>query len=307
MFDPPKTKEGREYDRWIDRIVPDAFRASAPPGVVYHYTDWNAVEAIITSRKIRATYFRQMDADANECRHADPLIMQVAARLLRDPRLKRSTAAAHIVQYFLDHYVEEMLGAKEGLNFYIACFCLAADDPQLWKSFGRDGQGYSLGVKLLEHERIAPKNGLIHFPMQVIYEPGDVEGRTEKLFRRIVTRLDSYSSRTAHELQNLCWSAMLRAALFTNLSHKPADKFAAEREWRIVVWPRGREANPERYVYVPARVHDRRVALESVHVGAKNGQAGVNRVVEFLRAQGYGTEEPMPKVTLSEHAGPKAA
>jgi hypothetical protein len=112
------------------------------PKVLYHYTTWEAAEAIIRSQRFRASA-HDCTNDETELIAADALILASVRHLLES---SQSVVARRVLRLFEEVYPISRLGASR--RAYLTCFSQHRDDPGQWQRYGDNGAGVCLGVRL---------------------------------------------------------------------------------------------------------------------------------------------------------------
>jgi len=299
-------KSRQLLDRQIDDVVGAQLlklTGTSSPSAVYHYTGWDGFEGILRERCFRMTDFHCVD-DELELRHTDDLMRGVIYRLAQN--LSLASPAGRALSNFRRQYPAKSIANLNGYTPFLACFCVAEDDTFMWSSasYGRAGEGYCLGIKLLAEprdeeidRRFAPAT------LPVSYDAKTIEQWIDHGFRQVLTRIGRDGSSASMFMAN---NAMFRLAAFASLALK-GDRFRDEKEWRLVMWVPNNQSivqvveGPRRYIVMPLRKARQPIVLDSVHVGAKLGVAGVRRAEQLLGELGYGSEgmPSMPPVLLS--------
>jgi hypothetical protein len=291
------------YDSAVDKIIDRTFKRPLPPAL-YHYTNEAGLRGILESRVIHATHFSDLKADSLELRHVDPLVVRVA----QDLWTKATPRWCNILGEFLEEYPRLKIAEVPGPPPHIACFCLEADRPLLWRDFGDAGTGYCVGFKMLKEEHEVKIGDAQNFP--VIYSPEEQEALIRNAFRSVIEAQRKFSSLSARDTRSIALNGMYRIAAFTNIGSK-AKSFEHERESRLVVSqlippsPALRTLEHPRRILWPLRRAGAMPFLDSIHVGFRHDAQEVQRVTAFLRGLGYGEGEnpPLPPVTLSTAGG----
>ena len=99
--------------------------------ILYHYTDFQAVDGILRCAQLRVNNVLRMN-DSAEMRHfMNRLSSAIAARLSREGYPEQ---AAEILALFR----EEM---KKEYSAFAACFSFRRDDAAQWERYGNQGRG----------------------------------------------------------------------------------------------------------------------------------------------------------------------
>jgi hypothetical protein len=281
------SKQSEAFDQYVDGVVARTFEAERVE-TLYHYTSQQAFAAIIESRCFRSTHFEHMTADADELRHADALIDQVASEMAE--RFPTGIAAAAIRKFKARHDVDKI--SKARVDIWLACFCKDRDAPLLWQRFGHEGNGVCLGIACLD-ETYPLTDGFTTVLGPVEYD----EHQRADLLRHTFYELLTEAARIGDGARiEIAVSGMLRTAAIANITFKHA-KFTEEREWRMIVSQEERLATgpAEPRLDWPLRPNKQPIVIRSVDVGSKLGDDAMEFVREHLERLGYG-EPGMPSM-----------
>jgi hypothetical protein len=280
----------------FERLVRDrvqALFAEAPPSVVYHYTSWGGFEGLLKSSSFHAKHYRDLD-DELEFQHADEVILD-AARELSGRR--RRELAASVLRRLVASYVHNRLTARPDFDVYVACFSVAADAPHLWRTqYGRYCKGYCFGIHNLDepHPLIGDPH-VIGGIMRVVHDPELIREKVTAEWKQILDALDNHPDGGTNEAHCTALNGLLHVAAYASMSFK-TRRYAPEQEWRQCFWvtPESglnmwRCEQGKRWVAWPMRKDGQRLMLDSVCVGAANGQTGLDQANELLRELGYGS------------------
>jgi hypothetical protein len=298
------TREQRELDNKIDVAVRSHF-ASPSPAVVYHYTSRFGLEKIVEGRAIRATQHETLE-DKLECVLAGEYIPEIVAEL-RGSKAYRHTAATDSLLGRAPQFYRLRRNATPKLDFHVSCFCLDAEREYLWREFGRKGEGYCLGLRVLADESHSVAKGTVAFTSPVEYRR---EAQLEILrsgWLKVLKLLNGYSRRDDAVAVDIALVALGRVTTIADIVFK-RESYSREQEWRLLVWPTESYEGLEQYqdgskrgVLWPLRAGKKLPYVESVHVGANTGRDAVAEVTEMLSKRGYGGEDapPMPRIERS--------
>ena len=145
-----------------------------PYGVLYHYTDFQALDGILRSAQLRVNNVLNMN-DAAEMRHfMGRLCAAVAAKLERED----DSRAAGVRRLF-----QEELKKEFSYSAYAACFSFRRDDAAQWERYGNRGRGVCVAFQGEYLERMAKGAISLH---RVFYQD-DMEGHplVEAFCRRL--------------------------------------------------------------------------------------------------------------------------
>lgn len=195
------------------------------PRVLYHYTSWNAAEAIIGSQQFRATA-HDCTNDPAEFASADATIIELA---------REAFARAHgpvsrrVLRLFIDHYDVFRIGASR--RAYLVCFSTSRDDPNQWCRYGCRGEGVCLGLRLLGADSpIIPGVSTTFMPVNYGTE-SELRSKIESWLAAFVSACDR-----AEDIEHnwrLAIDALNVSAAAWALTTKHLD-WASEREVRVI-------------------------------------------------------------------------
>jgi hypothetical protein len=287
----------------LDQTVSDAFTI-APPGVLYHYASWEAAENILTRQEFWATSF-DCTNDRDELVAADPVIINVAERLLES-----ATGSVRVVlAQFIEHF--QRFHVTHAMPVYLSCFSTERDDRHFWCSaYAQHGEGVCLGLRVLTEKGPPPIQG--GSLLKVEYAEVSLRRKLEGSFNRvcsIIARADETPENCAQAL-----SALYRISAFASISTKHQE-WAIEREYRVVTLIADADHQPEernagnrviRYWPIRLRAENKSISLVEVIVGPnQDADRGRERAQEILRAAGYVEGPPeYPESILASAVAP---
>ena len=275
-----------------DRIAHAAF-APHLPGSLWHYTRWEGLVGILSSRKLWATDYRTQHTDELEFRHADSAILGLARTLAADGKLtpwQRQRLAT---------WVDTLQGnplRKASDRLFITSFCTRGDSKHMWQQFGHDAQGFAIELEILREEISMPEFGLMF--MEVDYDLTSVVQRLRDVVLRTLDAnsriLSTNPARAAWLTERQLWFAGARAAIQCK-----GASYVNDLEWRRVATVRETHKglildNPRR-LEVPIRDHAKLPAVRTIAIGANALPDAEARIAQLLREQGY-TDESAPRV-----------
>src|SRR5271155_332278 len=114
---------------FLDGIVTRVGRPPSPHKILYHYTGWEGLKGILSSRAFRSTA-HDCTNDEAELKSADEIVMEVA----RVYQGRASGLAADVFNMFLKNYRDTTVA---GLTMYLACFSSVRDNDKMWQMYGR--------------------------------------------------------------------------------------------------------------------------------------------------------------------------
>lgn len=206
---------------------------TVPSRDLFHYTDVQGFESIITSGELLATHVRYM---------SDHLEIAYGRRLLHQVLYDE---AAHWRPEQVDFFERALLAMSHTEDgkptpVYAVAFSEVGDDMAQWDRYGNRGVGYSLGFApeaLNQIEKTGPflsewdELGL----RQVVYDEAVQHSLLKSLISRGVALVDSdiqeWASTEQHGLTTL--ARQMASHLLELLSSFKHPGFAAEREWRL--------------------------------------------------------------------------
>jgi hypothetical protein len=300
--------KGRRVRKWLDPLALDQMfdgvvgftSGVAVPRVLYHYTGWEGAKGIIASQQFWATA-HDCTNDEAELVSADSIIVEVAKEL----RENASGAAAKVLDLFVAHYPEKQIARM--ITVCLACFSVARDDKGQWMSYGDNGKGVCLGVRLIDEPPPEGSNGKL-----VIVDYSEASWR--KMLREEFGKICSFLSRpdvlTTPMNCQLGVSALNRIAAFASISAKQ-PKWACEQEVRhATLVPQGsRDQLKERksaeqvkqYLPITVRADGKRVAFSEITIGPnRNVEETREQLTHLLKEAGYKEDdEEYPEITVS--------
>ena len=183
--------------------------------ILYHYTDFQAVDGILRQAQLRVNNVLRMN-DSAEMRHfMNRLCTAVAERLESD-----GEQAGQVRQLFQ----EEL---KKEYSAFAACFSFHRDDAAQWERYGNRGRGVCIAFQGRFLQQMA--KGALSL-QTVFYQDSMTEHNLTGVFYRLVKRKKELSGKSddIKKAMNYAWSC---SAAFKHPS------FLSEREVRLVVSP----------------------------------------------------------------------
>lgn len=214
------------FDQARDELYAE-FGETAQP-IAYHYGPTSAVRAIVETGKVWATDVAFLN-DPIEWKHGHALVAAEIKRAGTDPR-----AVDEGVLQRLDQIADHVLQRAER-KFFLMCasLCTNSDDLALWRPYGADGDGCSVGIDLA---KIAHDQSL-HSPAvgRIIYEEREKAERVKKaVAKHVSTCLDlkKHGSPSKDVFIELSRSLQVIAGqLAMTMKH---HAYSSEREWRLL-------------------------------------------------------------------------
>lgn len=160
----------------------DSVAAKPTPNVIYHYTDYAGLHAILQTGILWFTDVFSMN-DPSEIHHG----MKQSVDHLRH-MVEQADSRLH--RFFLDKYeafISE--GLKQSAHYNICCFSTLCDSLSQWRAYADNGTGYALGfdAKALEvaYAYVGGKRASNRSLFHVTYE----DGKLSELQRRLVAAM----------------------------------------------------------------------------------------------------------------------
>lgn len=133
----------RTYERVATEVLQDfvsAIEATAPPPMIYHYSNDVGLQGIIQSGKLWFSDIFGLN-DPSELRHGLKVAIDVLRSRVTDARPEIATFASQLERFDVD------AGIEAAGHFFICCFSGDADDLGQWRAYADDGRGYALGFE----------------------------------------------------------------------------------------------------------------------------------------------------------------
>lgn len=187
--------------------------------ILYHYTDFQALDGILHSAQLRVNNVLNMN-DAEEMLYfMSGLCDAVAGRLEEEGDSERAMAVRELFQ--------EELKKEFSYSSYAACFSLHRDDAAQWERYGNRGRGVCIAFQGRFLQQMA--KGALSL-QTVFYQDSMTEHNLTGVFYRLVKRKKELSGKSddIKKAMNYAWSC---SAAFKHPS------FLSEREVRLVVSP----------------------------------------------------------------------
>lgn len=248
--------------RLLERLMTHGER----PRRLYHYTSSEGFLGILASMRIWATDIRYLN-DAKEYQYTLDLVQTV----LEYRRAKITAAEAPLLDRFT-----RALDSAPNMRLYVSCFSRLGDALSQWRAYARGGFSLSFDPDLLLAAAVDyPEPTLL---LQCVYERGEQESyinhAIDSLLRDFHAAVDAGANEqemlNAYEVHFFAHAVML-ASCFKH------PKFEEEKEWRLIVRPRGVEKGA-----VGRRVRTGNrwlVPYREVPLAAENGTLEIREVV----------------------------
>jgi hypothetical protein len=191
---------------------------------LYHYTNLDGLQAILSTSDIRLT---------------NSLYCNDEAEMLHGLQLARETIAAEqskATDPMRRSYLDELhrRSMEEKLEpVYICCFCESGEKLSQWRAYGANGTGVSLGFSPGEFSYITgpdcpPNIGLMRF-WKVFYS----NATQEKIVRSAINYYPQFEPAAAP----LDWARWTWEAIQFFVPTFKHDDFREEEEWRLIFTP----------------------------------------------------------------------
>ena len=183
-------------------------------GILYHYTDFNAMRGIIINGEIWLWNLRRMN-DSQEMQYFVKELKAAVKNQLKEEEYSK-----------MEKLFSDNLRDFNSLSSYAACFSEYADDAAQWARYAKNG----MGVCIAFNEELLAKIGEAgHAPLCKVnysrsWERLEIVGELVKL----IENTDSYSTEAIHEIFN---KLVTSSPLFKHPS------FISEKEHRLVSLP----------------------------------------------------------------------
>jgi hypothetical protein len=215
-------------DRFLNAVGSDSPNLIFYPGTlqaVYHYTDLNGLQGIVTNHDLWLTHSRYSNDD-EELTHGFRIARETIEGM-------RSEASDRKRKYYLNR-VADLFKVPSAEGAYICCFCEKNDLLSQWRSYSANGTGVSIGFNPMDFSYItgidSPRSGLVRL-WKVIYD----RERQKSLVRNIIDFAYSDQSKPSMSLGKRAAQAADAIDFFIP-TFKNQD-FAEEQEIRLIFTP----------------------------------------------------------------------
>ena len=190
------------------------------PGPVYHYTDQRGFLGILADKTIWATDLRYLNDTREYSLGFDRILHELRSRW---------TEGSPLAGLLSDTFQQLRAEAVVGLS--VASFSLIEDDLSQWRAYGGGSGGFCVGFEPGELEIRIRRTGSTFGAVRYLdSEQGPI---VRRLCDEIISDAESVVAGIAsvRSFETRCsLSVQLTCALLKD------EKFAAEREWRMIVW-----------------------------------------------------------------------
>ena len=187
--------------------------------ILYHYTDFQAVDGILSQAQLRVNNVLRMN-DSAEMRHfMNGLCTAVAQRLEEDGDRERAGQVRTLFR-------EEM---KKEYSAFAACFSFHRDDAAQWERYGNRGRGVCIAFRREYLEKMA----VGALSLQLVFYQNDMAGHPMvEVFYKLAK---GGADLAGEEVRRAMYDAWACSVSFKDPS------FRSEYEMRLVVSPFGKE------------------------------------------------------------------
>lgn len=294
----------REFDAWSRAQLVKEQDASTPAAPLYHYTGEDALKGILAHEKLWC-FGHQHQKDRKEFEYS----LEIARRVIKKVGDCDDGPTQHFCACLIDVLNNNSFTAT--FEFYLFSLSRHEDDPQQWRDYGQQGQGFAIGFApaLFAPTEMTLKdqaNENLHVG-RVIY--GDAA--TEARHRLVIETAASITSRVAWDNRSLgntvrpsaFFLAMVReviaSQLIWNCLTAKHDDYANEREVRYVImniaakFDRHRKLfNGKTYVEAPLPLKAPGSIMQ-ILVGPHAPRGAEDMVSDFLKLQNYPNSIPV--------------
>lgn len=191
--------------------------------ILYHYTDFQALDGILRLAELRVNNVLNMNDAAEMSHFMSSLCNAVAKRLVAEGDLSR---AERIRGLFKEELKKEFFYSS-----YAACFSLYRDDAAQWERYGNRGRGVCIAFRGEFLEKLA----VGELSLQTVFYVDDMtEHNLTKVFYRILKQ-EAEPLEKSLLLKVAMKNAWIQSVVFKHPS------FSSEREVRLVLSPFGKE------------------------------------------------------------------
>ena len=195
--------------------------------VLYHYTDFQAVDGILRCAQLRVNNVLRMN-DSAEMRHfMKRLCSAIAERLERDGRPDQAGKVRLL-------FHEEL---KKEYSAFVACFSFHRDDAAQWERYGNRGRGVCIAFQREYLQRMA--RGALSL-QRVFYQDSMAGHPMVEVFCHLIEEGEEPSGERLRQAMREAWACSV------SFKH---PSFSSEYETRLVVSPFEKEDLPVQPCY----------------------------------------------------------
>ncbi len=189
--------------------------------ILYHYTDFQALDGIIHQAQLRVNNVLNMN-DAAEMRHFMGGLCSAVAKKLE----AEGDQARGVRRLFKEELKKDFF-----YSAYAACFSLYRDDAAQWERYGNRGRGVCIAFRGEFLEKLAKGE----LSLQTVFYEGDMtEHELTEVFYCLVKQ-EAHPLENNPKIREAMKIAWIQSVVFKHPS------FSSEREVRLVLSPIGKE------------------------------------------------------------------
>ena len=121
----------------ITAFIDPLLKPLEPDGLLWHYTDTRGLEGIVRNRTIRLSHPSFLN-DPSELQYANSVYKEMLTMFANHQSPLAQKFASGYEDYRKDKYLHVP---------FVASFCKDYDNLELWRQYGDDGRGFSLGFR----------------------------------------------------------------------------------------------------------------------------------------------------------------
>lgn len=208
-----------------------------PDDLLWHYTDTQGLAGIICNRTIRLSHPSFLN-DPSELQHAN----LVYKKMLNTFASCQGALAQEFVRNYRAYEKNEKYPLKGDLNVpFVTSFCEGQDHLDLWRQYGDDGRGFSLGFRLKELKEVVVKQiprATYVYAYRVLYDRDEQNDLTTEILNFFFSEFQNLlKTKKDNDAAILEIYALLHIVLdfFTPFFKHPSYKH--EQEIRLVLHP----------------------------------------------------------------------
>lgn len=207
----------------FDRLPSRGAFETEPPEHLYHYTDLEGVEGILSSKSLWMSKFTASN-DISE--------ITLAISQFQNFVESRVSALEAEEGAFLREAASQLDGFRR-TNICLASFCEQPDLLSQWRSYGNDGRGIALGFDTRVLQDLAQRYALKLW--RCVYEPATHVKVSNDLLTMLLESFRAGRPKGAEERREIIGHFN---ATFLRVAPVIKDhRFAEEREWRLISSP----------------------------------------------------------------------
>lgn len=266
-------------------IVPNLLKL---PPKLYHYTDERGIDGMLSSRGIRATYWRDL-VDQHEIRWGITAVneaMQFFRGKLQDPQLRELMGVLYYA--FVEHELRQ--------EYYIACFTESGDSDRHWTEYGCADSGFAIEFDSFALQR---PSAVTYLDLQpVIYTVKEQMNLISEIVLACwASTLDLVRSTSSE--RHWLWlphiMGLLTSHLHFHLSLMKREDFVWEKEWRVIVRadkPIEPETGIKRFWHIPLLTT---TDMSPIRAITARPMALVDALRQLIRSHGYVAPQLRPE------------